>query len=82
MKKVSIVLKNGDFTEGVGPMLFHKVFGTFKDAEDYVKQQVGIFGSPQYETPTRHYFGGVVRYVYNGYDIYPDVRVECDLAEE
>ena len=57
--QVFVVLKNADFTEGRGPMLFHKVFATKKAAHDYIMDQEGIYGSKQ----------GVSSYGYNGYNI-------------
>lgn len=63
--KVYIVRKNSDFTEGRGPMLFHKVFYSGDDAIAYVQGKSGIFGSPQ--KVERNKFG---HYAYaNGYDI-------------
>lgn len=47
MNTVAIVTKNSDFTEGRGPMVFHKVFRSLQDAHDYVMQQSGIYGSKQ-----------------------------------
>lgn len=47
MKKIYIVNKNADFTEGSGPMLFHLAFEYSEDAINYVEKQEGIFGSPQ-----------------------------------
>lgn len=47
MKKVYIVMKNADFTEGRGPMLFDCAFEHGKDAVEYVSFQEGIYGSPQ-----------------------------------
>jgi hypothetical protein len=57
---VFIVTKNADFTEGRGPMMFHKAFATFGAAEAYVMSQDGIYGSKQGKSS----YGG-----YNGYDI-------------
>lgn len=45
--EVFIVTKNADFTKGRGPMLFHRVFETWEDAERYVMAQPGIYGSLQ-----------------------------------
>jgi hypothetical protein len=44
---VVIVTKNADFTEGRGPMNFHKVFWYLSDAIDYIMTQAGIYGSTQ-----------------------------------
>jgi hypothetical protein len=45
MATVVIVLKNADFTEGRGPMLFDNVFSSMEKAEAYVDdKKVGIFG--------------------------------------
>lgn len=44
---VFVVLKNGDFTEGRGPMAFHKVFRSYVGAFEYVMSKEGIFGSKQ-----------------------------------
>lgn len=44
---VCVVLKNADFTEGRGPMLFHAVFSTPEKAREYVMSQDGIYGSKQ-----------------------------------
>ncbi|QIG67944.1 hypothetical protein EVB55_009 [Rhizobium phage RHph_Y68] len=44
---VFVVLKNADFTEGRGPMLFDKVFRNYIDAAEYVMGQIGISGSKQ-----------------------------------
>lgn len=65
MKKVYIVHKNGDFTEGLGPMLYHKTFSDGEEAIGYVEAQEGIFGSPQHVE--RDKYG---HYAYaNGYSI-------------
>lgn len=64
-KKVGVVLMNADWTEGRGPMLFHKVFESVEKAEDYVKKQEGIMGSKQYDSP--RVYGNTLSY--NGYDI-------------
>lgn len=45
---MAVVLKNADFTEGNGPMVFHKLFKYPEDAHDYVMSQEGIYGSEQY----------------------------------
>jgi hypothetical protein len=47
MKSVFIVLKNADFTEGRGPMLFHSVWEDGEQAIKYVEKQQGISGSRQ-----------------------------------
>lgn len=46
---VYMVLKNTDFTEGRGPMVFHKLFRTMEAARNYVSRKPGIFGSKQYQ---------------------------------
>lgn len=69
MKKnnVFIVLKNTDFTEGRGTMIFHKAFSTLEKAQEYVENQFGIYGSPQY---TRDKIKCINKaYYYNGYKI-------------
>lgn len=44
--KIYIVLKNADWIEGRGPMLFHKAFITEKAACDYIDSyKVGIYGA-------------------------------------
>lgn len=43
-----IVMKNGDFTEGKGPMLFDKVFKTIDGAHNYIMSKDGIYGTKQY----------------------------------
>ena len=57
--QVAIVLKNADFTEGRGPMVFDKVFDTVEHAEAYIALQPGIYGSKQ----------GKGTYGWNGYDV-------------
>lgn len=59
MTTVAIVLKNADFTEGRGPMVFDKVFDTVEHAEAYIATQPGIYGSKQ----------GKGAYGWNGYDV-------------
>lgn len=61
MKTVAIVTKNADFTEGRGPMVFHKVFETEEKAVEYIMRQNGIYGSKQFES--------------NEYSFYPNERV-------
>lgn len=69
-----LVLKNGDFTEGRGPMHFHKLFHDLKDAFNYIMKQDGIYGSGQ---RTNNY-SGVSIYGkpyclsgFNGYELRP-----------
>lgn len=45
---ISIVLKNADFNEGRGPMLYDKIFNSFSKAIEYIFTQKGIYGSQQY----------------------------------
>lgn len=69
---VVVVLKNLDFTEGRGPMVFHKVFKTAKEAEDYVSSRQGIYGSAQYSSRMVYGIHGGRAYSYrawNGYEI-------------
>jgi hypothetical protein len=49
---VYLVNKNSDFTEGKGYMLVHKAFATLSLAQAYVKDQIGIYGSAQYDKPS------------------------------
>lgn len=66
MNRIYIVLKNADFTEGRGPMVFHNAFTTPALACDYVRVQEGIYGSKQEVEVVREkdvYARG------NGYDI-------------
>lgn len=70
MTEVYIVLKNADFTEGRGQMLFHRVYDSMKAAHQYVMSKDGIFGSKQgvsgynYSDPEKGHLVG-----YNGYQI-------------
>lgn len=65
---VYVVLINADFTEGRGPMKFHKVFDTLDTARTYVMSQKGIFGSDQKE---HHYsWTGKDKWSFNGYEIH------------
>lgn len=73
MKTVSIVLVNADFTEGRGPMLFHKVFSTKEKAFDYVRKQEGIFGSKQKETPDSYTNN---EFWFNGYTVLTNRKVD------
>lgn len=57
--QVAIVMKNADFTEGRGPMVFHKVFDTVENAEAYISLQPGIYGSQQRKD----------KYGWNGYSV-------------
>lgn len=74
MKKVYVVNKNADFTEGRGPMLLHRVFSTFSKAEDYIMAQEGIFGSAQRKGGQSRLFGSTFTH-YNGYQI---VEIEVE----
>lgn len=69
---MAVVLKNADFTEGNGPMVFHKLFKYPEDAHDYVMSQEGIYGSKQYHQISYgiNSFGELyhIQY-YNGYNI-------------
>ena len=70
--KVFTVLKNSDFTEGRGPMLFDKTFKKFEDAENYILSQNGISGSSQYKQISygiNIYGAAYARIEYNGYNI-------------
>lgn len=69
---VALVLRNGDFTEGNGPMIPEKIFKNPDHAHGYVMCNDGIYGSNQY----RQIFYGVsikgTLYCfisYNGYKI-------------
>lgn len=44
MKKVFIVLRNGDMTEGRGPMVIDSVFSSEKTAWEYANDQLGVMG--------------------------------------
>jgi hypothetical protein len=73
---VYVVLKNRDFTEGRGPMCLHKVFKNIFDAEEYISQQKGIYGSEQnrYINVGTNINNKVYASVYhNGYDIEPAI---------
>jgi hypothetical protein len=72
--KVNVVLKNADFTECRGPMLFHKVFVDLDKAVEYVKGQSGIFGGQQYDKPSS--FSSKNRLSFNGFDILTDIELE------
>ena len=69
---VAIVNRNCDFTEGRGPMAFHKLFRSLRAAEEYIAKQDGICGSKQYR---QIYFGlniageGYAMLTWNGYEI-------------
>jgi len=66
MRYVWIVEKNADFTEGRGPMLFHKAFANEADAVAYIMDQAGIFGSKQNE----NFYSGDSNYrSFNGYGL-------------
>lgn len=68
---VYVVLKNSDFTEGRGPMRFHKIFHNELDAHRYIMTQKGIYGSPQGYSQhfgTNVHGGAYVSLSYNGYD--------------
>lgn len=68
----AIVMKNADFTEGRGPMVFEKVFMNLEKAHQYVLSQKGIQGTPQ---SIELYYGvNIYRELYgncryNGYEI-------------
>jgi hypothetical protein len=69
---VCTVQKNSDFTEGRGPMNFHKVFSSAEKAIDYIMTRPGIYGSAQGASN----YAGVSIYGkpycvsgFNGYDI-------------
>ena len=65
MKNIYVVLKNADFTEGRGPMLFDSVWENGDDAINYVSDQPGIYGSKQHIELNKYGF-----YAYaNGYQI-------------
>ena len=66
---IFIVLKNTDFTEGRGPMLYYRAYATFEQAETYVLSQSGIFGSPQKRQSGFANDGSIH---YNGFTIKPD----------
>jgi hypothetical protein len=56
--KIYVVTKNADFTEGRGPMLYHSTYRSLEGARNYVKDHAGIYGSPQYEEPSKM-FGAI-----------------------
>lgn len=69
-KTVVIVEKNSDFTEGRGPMHFHKVFKKVENAINYIMSQSGIYGSQQ---GTNNYAGVSIHgkaYVVSGFSGY------------
>lgn len=69
---IFIVLKNADFTEGRGPMLFHSAWHNGEDAIRWVSAQSGIFGSAQ-----RINRGQYGYYAYaNGYQIIETTTIE------
>lgn len=47
IEHVYVVLKNADFTEGRGPMLYHKIFKTQNLAHEYIMGKSGIYGTQQ-----------------------------------
>ena len=67
MTTIYIVLKNGDFTEGRGPMSLHKVFADYNKAVTYIKSQSGIYGSRQYDSPMMYFRPNCESW--NGYDL-------------
>jgi hypothetical protein len=73
MKTVTLVMKNGDFTEDRGPMFFDRAFSTKEKAIEYVQKQNGIFGSKQYKEG-KQYRKGVLSF--NGYDVHVNVTVD------
>ena len=52
MTKIAIVTKNADFTEGRGPMIFHRAYDSYDASVAYIQTQRGIYGSEQYKTAT------------------------------
>lgn len=67
---IYVVLKNADFTEGRGPMLYHAVFRNKEHAVNYIMDQDGIFGSTQNSTPSsRTNAAGTMHEYYNGYTL-------------
>lgn len=66
MQRVYIVLKNADFTEGRGPMLYDRTFKSESLANEYIMSKKGIFGSKQEYYPK---YSSPIRAVYNGYDM-------------
>ena len=44
---ICVVMRNADFTEGKGPMVFHKAFRSFESATRYIMGQSGIYGTRQ-----------------------------------
>jgi hypothetical protein len=46
--EVFVVMKNADFTGGMGSYVLHKMFKRATSAFEYIMSQSGIFGSPQY----------------------------------
>lgn len=77
---VYVVKKNADFTEGRGPMMFHKVFVDEETAVDYIMDQDGVFGSPQCEQTSRYARGGCR--AFNGYALEPAPVVTRDDLEK
>lgn len=69
LERVFIILKNADFTEGRGPMLFDRVFDTFDNADAYIMTQSGIFGSKQCREPRYESDVKSARWTYNGFYI-------------
>ncbi len=69
LEQVFIILKNSDFTEGRGPMLFDRVFDTFFAADQYVMGQSGIFGSEQCRDERTVLDAKSSRWPYNGFYI-------------
>ncbi len=65
MRKIYIVYRNSDFTEGKGVMLFHCAFSDGEEAIKYVEKQQGIFGSSQRVERNRYGCYATA----NGYDI-------------
>lgn len=71
-KTVYLVLKNGDFTEGRGPMSPLLVFSSYALAHTFIMGKEGIFGSKQRFSVTRgvNVKGEYYAYgSYNGYEI-------------
>lgn len=54
---VYVVLKNADFTEGRGPMVFNKIFANQEDAKQYAFDNLNPYGNPD---PIRQGFAQIV----------------------
>lgn len=80
-----IVLKNADFTEGRGPMLYNALFNDYDKAVAYAMSHEGIFGSKQgpeitMMLNTSNEVFGYVRF--NGYKIIPAIYEDYKISEE